>query len=535
MASPAEMATYYEGHPDPDDAATWGTKPDGQPYGSFEEAKGGFEAAKGPAPTPAPVAGAPSPGAGMPAARLTDTCAHGGAVVGPGEPTVLIGNLIAVRAMPANDMALCPMFDGLVPHVSGVILKGSNSVLIGKFPAARVADPIGPPVKCAGNQIAKGCDTVLIGDSGGGGGSGPGGGGGGDGGGAPGAAEAGEAPAEEAQPDYADTKSEEQPPGSSTQNVGQGTHWVSFELVDEAEKPVVGEQYEIRLPDAKVVKGALDPQGKVKVSGLKEAGTAAIKFPKLDLAAWERWKPAPAAEPQTVGDGAPEPPPPEEQTVPVPRGSSAQGGRWHEALPGECISSLAADHGHFVDTIWNHANNAELKRRRVDPNVLLPRDAVFIPDKRPKEESGPTDQHHKFKRRGEPSKVVVFLMLNDEPLANKEYELTIDGKASTGTTDANGRVAMFIPGNAKTGVIKVKDDDFVHEYNLALGKLDPISSISGIQQRLNNLGYDCGKADGIIGPRTIAALERFQAAKKLEVTGKPDQPTKNKLQELHKT
>ena len=51
-----------------------------------------------------------------------------------------------------------------VPHATGTILKGSNTVLIGYMPAARVSDPIGPPTVCTNNQIAMGCMTVLIGE-----------------------------------------------------------------------------------------------------------------------------------------------------------------------------------------------------------------------------------------------------------------------------------------------------------------------------------------------------------------------------------
>ena len=160
MPTPQDMAAYYENHPDPDDAQTWGTGPDGQPYASFEEAQAGFEAAAGPAPEPPAIPGPASPGAGMPAARLTDMCAHGGVIIAPGCPTVLVGFLPAARM---TDMAVCPMFNGPVPHVSGTILKGSATVLIGYLPAARVADPIGPPAVCAGNQIAMGCTTVMIG------------------------------------------------------------------------------------------------------------------------------------------------------------------------------------------------------------------------------------------------------------------------------------------------------------------------------------------------------------------------------------
>ncbi len=104
--------------------------------------------------------------AGSPAARVGDMTSHGGSIIGPGCPTVLIGGMPAARV---GDMHACPMMTGLVPHVGGPIALGSPTVLIGGMPAARVGDMaicVGPPA-----TIALGCPTVLIGDSGGGGGS----------------------------------------------------------------------------------------------------------------------------------------------------------------------------------------------------------------------------------------------------------------------------------------------------------------------------------------------------------------------------
>jgi len=170
------VGDYWEGHPDPPpgDATKEQLAEHAEELDEWDDKFG--EAGPPEPPTPPTVPGPPMPGAGMPAARIGDLCAHGGLIVGPGCPQVLIGNMISVRAMPAMDQAVCPMFDGIIPHVTGTILKGSNTVLIGNFPAARVADPVGPPSNCKGNAIALGCFTVLIGESGGGGGGGGGGG-----------------------------------------------------------------------------------------------------------------------------------------------------------------------------------------------------------------------------------------------------------------------------------------------------------------------------------------------------------------------
>jgi uncharacterized Zn-binding protein involved in type VI secretion len=57
-------------------------------------------------------------------------------------------------------MHVCPLVNGVVPHVGGPILLGSFNVLIGGLAAARVTDLatcVGPP-----DMVALGSATVLI-------------------------------------------------------------------------------------------------------------------------------------------------------------------------------------------------------------------------------------------------------------------------------------------------------------------------------------------------------------------------------------
>lgn len=95
-----------------------------------------------------------------PAARVGDMTSHGTPLgPGPGSPNVLIGGMPAWRA--TVDLHNCPLSSGPVPHVGGVVVAGSVTVLINNLPAARQGDivtEIGPP-----NTIVMGCPTVLIG------------------------------------------------------------------------------------------------------------------------------------------------------------------------------------------------------------------------------------------------------------------------------------------------------------------------------------------------------------------------------------
>ena len=94
------------------------------------------------------------------AARMGDLTSHGTPLSpGPGSVNVLIGGQPAWRA--TSDTHTCPLSDGPKPHVGGVVMKGSTTVLINNLPAARQGDMVveaGPP-----NTISAGLATVIIG------------------------------------------------------------------------------------------------------------------------------------------------------------------------------------------------------------------------------------------------------------------------------------------------------------------------------------------------------------------------------------
>ncbi len=59
--------------------------------------------------------------------------------------------------------------------------------------------------------------------------------------------------------------------------------------------------------------------------------------------------------------------------------------------------------------------------------------------------------------------------------------------------------------------------------------MSPLTKVAGVQARLNHLGFSCGKVDNIEGPFTKGGIEKFQKEHGLEITGKADKDTKNKL------
>jgi Putative peptidoglycan binding domain len=203
----------------------------------------------------------------------------------------------------------------------------------------------------------------------------------------------------------------------------------------------------------------------------------------------------------------------------------------HVVKQGECMNSIADQHGFFWQTLWNHERNAELKDRRQNPNVLMAGDRVFIPDIRQKEESGETTKVHKFQLKGVPVKLNVQLLdIGGIVRTNIQYTLTVDGKKTTGVAGSDGMVSEVIPPRARRAHLSLETGE---EYDLDLGYMNPVEYTSGVQARLKNLGYYKGDISGTLDDETRKAIRKFQRDKQLPETGEPDQATRDALRGEH--
>jgi hypothetical protein len=102
-----------------------------------------------------------------------------------------------------------------------------------------------------------------------------------------------------------------------------------------------------------------------------------------------------------------------------------------------------------------------------------------------------------------------------------------------GTTDGSGGFDESVPADARTldVVLKLEPEPQPHHFRFA--HLDPLDTLSGVQGRLMNLGYDCGKERGELGPLTKRSLRDFQAEHELPSTGMADDATRSKLESLY--
>jgi N-acetylmuramoyl-L-alanine amidase len=212
----------------------------------------------------------------------------------------------------------------------------------------------------------------------------------------------------------------------------------------------------------------------------------------------------------------------------------------HVVEQGECLSEIARKYGFLnYKAVYEHPDNADLRKKRPNPNVLMPGDEVAIPDIASKKVAAVTNKNHKFQIKL-PRKVlrVVFKGHDGKPLKDTEYTLRFGEQTKIGKTDGSGKIDEPVPMGTRVAEIEIAG----RALTLRLGHLNPIGQpgtedgdddFAGVQARLKNLGYDAGPTDGIYGRRTRAAIAMFQAEHGLDIDGKANDATLAKLDETY--
>jgi hypothetical protein len=209
----------------------------------------------------------------------------------------------------------------------------------------------------------------------------------------------------------------------------------------------------------------------------------------------------------------------------------------HTVRRGDCMASIAAEHGFFVDTLWNLAENEPLRGKRLSPYVLQEGDDVFVPDLRARIEAVETGRSHRFRRRGVPEKLRIQLhRLVDgaqKPRAALPYRISLDGDEDggwNGTTDGDGWVDEWIAPGARRAWIALGQP--VQEIlDVRLGALPPADSEEGARERLFAAGLlRSVDADAML---YALALLQFQSERALPESGQLDEPTVAALRDFH--
>jgi N-acetylmuramoyl-L-alanine amidase len=203
----------------------------------------------------------------------------------------------------------------------------------------------------------------------------------------------------------------------------------------------------------------------------------------------------------------------------------------HIVKQGHCLHTIAAQNGMPWEKIWNAPDNAVLKQQRLHPNILLPGDKVVVPELEQSQAPTETQKKHIFKL-GRPKLCIrLKLMSEGNTLKNIKYQLEIDGNPRLGETDGDGLLTEYIDPTAVDGILMVSDDPNRHV--LHFGFLDPLDTTSGLQGRINNLGFDCGSVDGDWGANTRGGMQAFQSKNGLTQTTKVNDETLDLAHKQH--
>lgn len=197
---------------------------------------------------------------------------------------------------------------------------------------------------------------------------------------------------------------------------------------------------------------------------------------------------------------------------------------------GDCVASIAFEHGFHPDTIWEDPANETLRKERPHGYSLLPGDSLAIPDLRVRAEQAMTDKVHTYRRKGVPERLKLQLKDCGEPRAGVDYTLEIDGRTLEGTTDGDGRIEAWLSPDADQARLLVSGEQ---PLKLNLGFLKPAASDDGVRGRLRNLHFLAGNEDD--AEALEAAIAAFQMQHGLEASGIPDPATRDKLLAEHKS
>lgn len=200
----------------------------------------------------------------------------------------------------------------------------------------------------------------------------------------------------------------------------------------------------------------------------------------------------------------------------------------HKVVQGDSLSSIAKRYGFSsIDEIYNHSSNSDFKALRTNPDIIHVGDEIFIPEINPAKYQAELNKKMTFIRKH--PKETLSLLLNFEEDEEKQGAdinaiLIVDEVEYESKSDANGLVEWKLPKTStRTGVVQLflepDQTEATHAFEVKLGELNPVSENTGIQARLNGLGFYCGKIDNKLKEKSEAAIREFQEMNGLTIDG----------------
>jgi hypothetical protein len=153
---------------------------------------------------------------------------------------------------------------------------------------------------------------------------------------------------------------------------------------------------------------------------------------------------------------------------------------------GDFVDLLAHKYGFDADDVWNDAANDELRKNRGNPNVLYATDVLYIPaPPDPTTFSLQTGTTNTFESNV--PTVPVQIRFDYPDLASQSFTIDELPDLTGQSTDGDGIAKFDVPFDI--GDFTVTFASSGTSFAFLLGNLDPVDTLSGIFQRLQNLGY----------------------------------------------
>jgi len=208
----------------------------------------------------------------------------------------------------------------------------------------------------------------------------------------------------------------------------------------------------------------------------------------------------------------------------------------HIVKQGECITTIAQANGFSGEALYKHPDNAELRKKRPNPNILHPGDKVVVPQLETKSVNAQTGTMHRFQVKQPKRELRLVLLDHDgKSIGDASYVLEAEGERVEGQTTRDGEIKQSISFDTRTVTLSIRGRELI----LDCSYLNPLTDVpdggtSGARERLRNLGYSVGDGSDNLDPGTRTALALFQHDAKLEVTGDLDDATRSKLITAHR-
>jgi hypothetical protein len=206
--------------------------------------------------------------------------------------------------------------------------------------------------------------------------------------------------------------------------------------------------------------------------------------------------------------------------------------------PGDHLAQLAYVHAFDANEVWSHERNADLRQMGRTPELLAPGDILYLPVKPKEGMAFSAGTSNRYRAQVPTVKVSLAFKDADRVLSDEPYEVHglgtdgSDGQTEARKTDADGKIELELPVTTREVSIVFPIQNVAYE--VRVGDMDPVAELSGVQKRLENLGYlPRDRESASEGAYLQGAIAAFQKQHGLSPTGTLDQGTTRLLKDEH--